>query len=80
MLKAAVTLPKSFDWRDKNVIPNAKNQGACGCCWVFSGTSHIEAVWRIKNSKIISLSEQEIVDCQNPDVRILKKNSKNAQS
>lgn len=56
--------PPSFDWRVKNCVTPVKDQGnTCRNCWAFSSIAALESHWCIKTGELISLSEQQLVDC-----------------
>lgn len=59
--------PASWDWREHSAVGKVKDQGSCGSCWAFSTTSNLEGLYAIKNGKQISLSEQQLVDCDKID-------------
>mmetsp|Transcript_3522 Transcript_3522/g.9169 ORF Transcript_3522/g.9169 Transcript_3522/m.9169 type:complete len:368 (-) Transcript_3522:82-1185(-) len=55
--------PHSQDWREKGVVSPVKNQGHCGSCWTFSTTGALEASYAMEFGSMLSLSEQQLVDC-----------------
>jgi C1A family cysteine protease len=57
------SLPSSIDWRTKNVVTPVKDQGQCGSCYSFSNTGALEGIYALTSGKLLSFSEQQIVDC-----------------
>lgn len=63
--------PERRDWRQEGRVTPVKDQhvgGApCGCCYAFGGMAGVEAANSLYTGQLTTLSEQEIVDCDELD-------------
>jgi C1A family cysteine protease len=60
-------LAQTVDWRQHGAVTPIKNQGQCGSCWAFSACASNEGIQAIQGHGLISLSPQQLVDCDTTD-------------
>ncbi|KAJ4797546.1 hypothetical protein LUZ62_048792 [Rhynchospora pubera] len=57
------SVPGAMDWRARGAVTGVKDQDTCGCCWAFSAVAAMESIVKLKTGQLMSLSEQEVLDC-----------------
>jgi len=57
------TLPSSLNYTAQGYVTPVKDQGQCGCCWSFTTTGVLEGAYSKKYGKLLSFSEQQLVEC-----------------
>lgn len=63
VLEEPVEAPKNIDWRKLGAVNAPKDQGQCGSCWAFSTVAALEGAHFVATKELVSLSEQQLVDC-----------------
>ncbi|OON23442.1 papain family cysteine protease, partial [Opisthorchis viverrini] len=56
-----------FDWRDYGAVGPVLDQDRCGSSWAFSAIGNIEGQYFMRIHRLLSLSEQQLVDCDRVD-------------
>ena len=67
IVKVTNAAPAAWDWRDKGYVSPVKDQGSCGSCWAFSTVANLEGLYYKGKGKMVTMSEQMLVDCDTYD-------------
>ncbi|CAJ1961890.1 unnamed protein product [Sphenostylis stenocarpa] len=60
----SIDFQTSLDWREEGAVTGVKDQGQCGSCWAFSAVAAVEGIYQIRTNQLVSLSEQNLMDCE----------------
>ena len=55
--------PNAVDWRDSGAVTSIRTQGDCGACWAVTATETVESAHFIATGNLYTLSESEIIVC-----------------
>ncbi|CAF1428998.1 unnamed protein product, partial [Didymodactylos carnosus] len=58
-----IRIPAEVDWRKEGYVTEVKDELQCGSCWAMTATGALEGQHFKKYKKLISLSEQNLIDC-----------------
>ena len=61
-------MPTEVNWIGLGGVTEVKDQGFCGACWAFSTTGALEGAKFIKTGELVTLSEQNLLDCDHTDL------------
>ncbi|XP_031131405.1 ervatamin-B-like [Ipomoea triloba] len=55
--------PNSVNWVERGAVTAIRDQLKCGACWAFSTVAAVEGITQIKTGRLVPLSEQQLMDC-----------------
>lgn len=71
--------PENFDWEfDKEIKTEIKHQRDCGGCWAFATAAVLESQYLLKYKENIIFSEQQLIDCDENNLKCNGGNMKKA--
>jgi len=56
-------VPNTWNWTAHGAVTSVKDQGTVGTCWAFSTSENIEGQWFLANHTLVSLSQEQLSDC-----------------